>query len=75
MTAARRIGPSLFFFRTLSSKRLLAMSTKTIAVLDLADIKDGQMYGLSFIVPHLLTLTCSAGRTFHLIQEQSFCLV
>ncbi|KAH9989006.1 hypothetical protein BJV77DRAFT_1018930 [Russula vinacea] len=48
MTAARRIGPSLFFFRTLSSKRLLAMSTKTIAVLDLADIKDGQMKDVPF---------------------------
>jgi hypothetical protein len=50
------------------------MSTKTIAVLDLADLKDGQMYGFSCAPPTYVG-DCSAGRTFRLTQEQSFCLV
>jgi hypothetical protein len=66
---ARRIGSSHSLL-----KRLLAMSTKTIAVLDLADLKDGQMYGFSCAPPTYVG-DCSAGRTFRLTQEQSFCLV
>jgi hypothetical protein len=73
----RRFGPSHPSSFALL-KCLLTMSTKTIAVLDLADLKDGQMYVSSFIGAHPTHVSdCSAlaGRTFHLIQEQSFCLV
>ena len=48
------------------------MSAKPIAVLDQADLEDGQMYEFS-CASSTHVGDCSTGRTSRLIQEQSFC--
>jgi len=51
------------------------MSAKTIAVLDYADLKDGQMYVIKCF-SHLPYLSpCCTGKKFRSIQERSSYLV
>jgi hypothetical protein len=77
MIIARRIRPS-FSLSALTNPlvtiRQQPMCTKTIAVLDLGDLKDGQMY-VSCHTPLSSAGDCRTGGRSSLIQERFSCLV